>query len=109
MSLDYWKPTICEIFDQEGIAATQEQIQNVAESVWGAALVQSDYSGIVEQTRPGKPEKSPEQKRIEKLEDVIRRLGLRFGVGINIDAGEITYYTPVGSAHMGSASERLPT
>ena len=107
--MTYWEDTLSEILDENGVTASRQQVVEIAKAIQGAREVEAEYSGIVEQTRPGKPQKSPEQVRIERLEECIRRLGARFGVGIDPNQMEITYYTPVGTGHMGTARETLPS
>lgn len=106
---EYWAESIAEILSEEGIALTQEQATRIGKAVAGCASVEYEYSGIAASTAPGKPQKSEEQKRIERLEEIIHRLGRRFGVGVDVNAGEINYLTPVGTSHWGTTRERLPS
>lgn len=104
---EYWAESVAQILCEEGINLTQEQATRVGKAFADCASVEVEYSGIAEQTRPGKPQKSPEQIRIARLEECIRRLSARYGVGINPDSMEISYLTPVGTSHMGTTQERI--
>jgi len=106
---EYWTESIAEILAEEGISLTQEQAVRIGKAVAGCASVEAEYSGIVASTAPGRPQKSEDQKRIERLEEIIRRLGVRFGVGVDVNAGEINYLSPVGTSHWGTTRERLPS
>lgn len=105
---EYWTQAAEEILSEEGIELTAEQAARIGKALAGCASVECEYSGVVERTRPGKPQKSPEQLRIERFEDIIRRLCTRFGVDIDVNAGELIYLTPVGTSHWGTHRERLP-
>jgi 3-methyladenine DNA glycosylase Tag len=105
--MTYWEDTLSEILDDHGIIASRQQVAAIAKDVAGAAEVETEYSGIAERTKPGSPQKSPERVRIDRLEDCIRRLSARFGIGIDPDSMEISYYTPVGTSHMGTTRETL--
>jgi hypothetical protein len=106
---EYWTMAIPEILAEEGIEITAEQAVSLGKAIAGCASVEAEYSGVVERTKPGKPQKSEERQRIERLEEIIRRLGVRFGVGIDVNAGEINYLTPVGASHWGTHRETLPS
>lgn len=105
--MTFWEDTLSEILDENGVTASRQQVVAIAKAIQGAASVEAEYTGIVEQTRPGAPQKSPEAQRIERLEECIRRLGARFGVGIDPNLMEINYYTPVGTSHWGTTRETL--
>lgn len=105
---NYWTEIIGDVLAEEGIEITSEQAARLGKSIAGCASVEIESSGIAEQTRPGKPQPSEEQKRIERLEEIIQRLGKHFGVGVDINAGEILYETPVGTSHWGTSRKRLP-
>jgi len=104
---DYWENALCEIFGDHGVTASTQQIAAIAKDVAGAAEVETEYSGIVEQTKPGRSQKSPERLRIDRLEDCIRRLSARYNIGIDPDSMEISYLTPVGTSHMGTHREAI--
>lgn len=105
--MNYWEDSLSEILDENGVTASRQQVVEIAKAIQGAREVEVEYSGIAEQTRPGKPQKSPETLRIERLEECVRRLGVRFGVGIDPSTMEISYYTPVGTSHVGTTRETL--
>ena len=105
---EYWTQVIEEILSEEGINVTGEQASRIGKAVAGCATVEAECSGIVEQTRPGSTQKSPDKLRIERLEEIIERLGRRFGVGVDPNTAEISYLTPVGASHWGTTRERLP-
>lgn len=104
---EYWTITIGEILAEESIACTSEQLERIGRALAGAASVETEYSGIAAQTKPGAPQKSPERQRIARLEECIQRLSRRFGVGIDPDRMEINYMTPVGTSHYGTHREDL--
>lgn len=106
---DYWAAIIGDVLAEEGIEISAEQAARLGKSIAGCASVEIECSGLAEQTRPGKPQPTEDEKRIKRLEEIIRRLGMRFGVGIDISAGDIIYNTPVGTAHWGTHRERLPS
>lgn len=105
--MTYWEDTLSEIFDENGVTASRQQVEAIAKAIEGAREVEAECTGLIERTRPGSPQKSPEQLRIERLEDCIRRLSARFGVGIDPDRMELVYLTPVGTSHMGTTRETL--
>lgn len=105
---EYWTTIIGDVLAEEGIEITSEQATRLGKSIAGCASVEVEATGVAEQTRAGKPQPSEEQKRIDRLEEIIQRLGKHFGVGVDINAGEILYETPVGTSHWGTASKRLP-
>jgi len=105
--MTYWEDTLSEILDENGVTASRQQVVAIAKALEGAREVEAECTGVVERTRLGTAKKSPEQLRIEWLEYIIARLGRRYGVTVDINAGELIYLTPVGSGHMGTRRERL--
>ena len=105
--MNYWEDTLSEILDENGVTASRQQVVEIAKAIQGAREVEAEYSGIVEQTRPGKPQKSPEAIRIERLEECLRRLSARYGVGIDPNTMEVSFLTPVGTSHMGTHREPI--
>lgn len=105
--LDYWEDMLSEILDENGVTASRQQVTAIAKVIEGAREVEAECTGVIERTRPGRPQKSPEAQKIERLEDCIRRLSARFGVGIDPDRMELVYLTPVGTSHMGTTRETL--
>jgi hypothetical protein len=107
MNEQYWIDGARECLESEGIQATDEQITRIGQRLAGGAMVEAECTGLTERTAAGKPQKTAEQIRIEKLEDAIQRLADRLGVSVDIDAREIVYYTPVGTSHVGTTRSRL--
>lgn len=92
---------------EEGIEATPAQIARMARRFQLGMTVMDEATGIAAQTKPGTPRKSPEAIRIERLLEIIDRLARRLNVGVDERAMEIVYYTPVGTAHVGTTRAPL--
>lgn len=105
--MNYWQEFVAEVLGENDMPASEAQIIAIAEAFEGARQTEIEYSGISASTKPGAPQKSAEALRIERLEEAIRRLSARYGVGIDVNRMELSYYTPVGTSHVGTTTEAL--
>jgi len=104
-SLDYWQAAVEEVFGEHGISATPAQIISCAKDFNGCAEVEGEYSGR-HQIDPVRQE-NPLKKRVEQLEEMLRLVGDRFNVGIDVDNKSIIVCTPVGTSHWSNHPIRL--
>jgi len=102
MSTEYIALGFEACLSEEGIAATPAQIARMAKRFELGMSVMDEATGVIEQTKAGTPQKSPEQLRIEKLERIVFGLSRRLGVSVDERTEQIVFYTPVGTGHMGT-------
>jgi hypothetical protein len=107
MSTEYIALGFETCLNEEGIAATPEQIARMAHRFHLGMSVMDEATGVIEQTKSGAPQKSPEQLRIEKLERIVLGLSRRLGVSVDERTEEMIFYTPVGTSHVGTTRARL--
>lgn len=107
MSIEYIALGFETCLNEEGIAATPAQIARMAKRFELGMSVMDEATGVIEQTKAGTPQKSPEKLRIEKLERIVLGLSRRLGVSVDERTEEIVFYTPVTSSHVGTARARL--
>ncbi len=69
--MDYWKECISEALDEAGLTATQEQIDNIAESVQGSHENYSMYMGY--ECIPN-PLKAENEKLTKQIRDEKRKV-----------------------------------
>jgi hypothetical protein len=102
----YWGITVSEILSEHGVSVTTQQTELIARDVERAAEVQGDYSSERIQTAPGPPQKSEDQKRIQKLERIVSALCALSGVSVDEYSMEMLVSVPCGTSHR--ATERIP-
>lgn len=110
MSVEYWMDSFGEIADQNNIDISGVDLEKVGKDLNSSALVQGEMCGDIGHFIDSKSKNSElDELKAEctKLNEIIRKLGLRYGVSVDTYRSEINYMEPCGSSHWASCSEKI--